>query len=193
MIPFIAALRSTFLLVELLALVRQLEGQLVRRVVLQHVEDELLPRWPAASNRRGTVPGRLSGPAACVGSGRVPNSSIVLVLGVAVKATKVMPASSGPCRHLCGQDVFHADLAAVVEFLPVPRGLSTAFSLAAASPVCELWASSAITAKRLPCVAASLRTALSANGKGLDRADHDLLDRRIVPPPVPCSCCRHCP
>ena len=42
---------------------------------------------------------------------------------------------------------------------------STAFSLAAASPVCELWASSAITAKRLPCVAASLRTASRANGK----------------------------
>ena len=38
-------------------------------------------------------------------------------------------------------------------------------SLAAASPVCELCASSAITAKRLPCVAASSRTASSANGK----------------------------
>ena len=42
--------------------------------------------------------------------------------------------------------------------------VSTAFSLAAASPACELWASSAITAKRLPLVAASLRTASSANG-----------------------------
>ena len=41
---------------------------------------------------------------------------------------------------------------------------STAFSLAAASPVCELCASSAITAKRLPCVAASSRTAFSAKG-----------------------------
>ena len=41
---------------------------------------------------------------------------------------------------------------------------STAFSLAAASPVCELCASSAITAKRLPWVAASSRTASSANG-----------------------------
>ena len=37
--------------------------------------------------------------------------------------------------------------------------------LAAASPVWELWASSAITAKRLPSVAASSRTASSAKGK----------------------------
>ena len=37
--------------------------------------------------------------------------------------------------------------------------------MAAASPVCELWASSAITAKRLPWVAASLRTAFKAKGK----------------------------
>ena len=44
-------------------------------------------------------------------------------------------------------------------------GVSTAFSLAAASPVCELCASSAITAKRLPWVAASSRTASRANGK----------------------------
>ena len=43
-------------------------------------------------------------------------------------------------------------------------GDSTALSFAAASPVCELCASSAITAKRLPCVAASLRTASSAKG-----------------------------
>ena len=41
---------------------------------------------------------------------------------------------------------------------------STALSLAAASPVWELWASSAITANRLPLVAASSRTAFSANG-----------------------------
>ena len=44
-------------------------------------------------------------------------------------------------------------------------GVSTALSLAAASPVWELWASSAITAKRLPWVAASLRTASRAKGK----------------------------
>ena len=42
---------------------------------------------------------------------------------------------------------------------------NTALSLAAASPVCEECASSAITAKRLPCVAASSRTALRAKGK----------------------------
>ena len=41
---------------------------------------------------------------------------------------------------------------------------STALSFAAASPVCELCASSAITANRLPWVAASSRTASSANG-----------------------------
>ena len=43
--------------------------------------------------------------------------------------------------------------------------LKTALSLAAASPVWELWASSAMTAKRLPWVAASSRTASSAKGK----------------------------
>ncbi len=42
---------------------------------------------------------------------------------------------------------------------------STALSLAADSPVWELWASSAITAKRLPWVAASSRTASRAKGK----------------------------
>ena len=52
---------------------------------------------------------------------------------------------------------------------------STALSLAAASPVCELWASSAITAKRLPCVAASSRTAFKSKRERLDRADHDFL------------------
>ena len=42
---------------------------------------------------------------------------------------------------------------------------STSLSFAAVSPVCELCASSAITANRLPSVAASSRTASSANGK----------------------------
>ena len=76
-----------------------------------------------------------------------------------------MPRVAGPCRHLGRQNVFRADLAAIVQVRPVPRRLSTAFSLAAASPVWELWASSAITAKRLPWVAASSRTASMAKGK----------------------------
>ena len=38
--PFIAALRSTSLLVVFLAVVGELERELVGRVVLQHVEDE---------------------------------------------------------------------------------------------------------------------------------------------------------
>ena len=70
----------------------------------------------------------------------------------------------GPCRHLGRQDVFRADFAAVVQFRQF-LGLNTAFNLAAASPVCELWASSAMTAKRLPWVAANSRTASKAKGK----------------------------
>ena len=81
-------------LVVVLAVVRQLEGQLVGRVVLQHVEDELLldglPHRVDVE-RRGQI---VRAPACASGSGRVPNSSIVLVFGVAVNATKVMPASS---------------------------------------------------------------------------------------------------
>ena len=47
----------------------------------------------------------------------------------------------------------------------ISSALRTALSLAAASPDWELWASSAMTAKRLPWVAASLRTASKAKGK----------------------------
>jgi hypothetical protein len=81
------------LVVELLALVGELEGEAVGRVVLQHVEDELLLDGLAHRvdvERRGT----LSAAGLRDGSGRVPNSSIVLFLGVAVNATKVMPVSS---------------------------------------------------------------------------------------------------
>ena len=54
-------------------------------------------------------------------------------------------------------------------------GDSTALSLAAASPVCELWASSAITAKRLPLRRRQLPHGLQREREGLDRADDDLL------------------
>ena len=97
-------------------------------------------------------------PPACVtGSGRVPKSSIVLVLGVAVNATKVMPISCArqpsvpPARHPCSARRHRPSSCN-------SSGDNTALSLAAASPDCELWASSAITANRLPCVAASSRT-----------------------------------
>ena len=94
----------------------------------------------------------------------MPNSSIVLALGVAVNATKVMPPSSARAA-ICA-----ARMSSVLTSPPSLSSFSssadsTAFSLAAASPVCELCASSAITAKRLPCVAASSRTASRANGK----------------------------
>ena len=75
------------LVVQLLAVVGQPEGQLVGRVVLQHVEDEaFLDGLPHRVDveRRGQIVGRRL---AASGSGRVPNSSSVLVLGVAVKAT----------------------------------------------------------------------------------------------------------
>jgi hypothetical protein len=59
--------------------------------------------------------GTLSGAGLRAGIRRVPNSSSVLFFGVAVNATKVMPASSAR-RHLRGQDVFGAHLAAVPQF-----------------------------------------------------------------------------
>ena len=72
------------------------------------------------------------------------------------------------------QNVVEADLAAVLELLH-SSAQSTCFSFAAASPVCELCASSAITAKRLPCGRCELPHFSNANGKRLDRADDDLL------------------
>jgi hypothetical protein len=47
----------------------------------------------------------------------------------------------------------------------ISSAVSTAFSLLAASPVWELWASSAITANRFPWVAASSCTFSNAKGK----------------------------
>ena len=85
-------------------------------------------------------------------------------MGVAVKATKVIPASSARAV-ICA-----ASRSSELTSPPSPRsasssGLSRAFNFVAASPVCELCASSAITAKRLPCVAASFRTSFNAYGK----------------------------
>ena len=93
--------------------------------------------------------GRLPGPA-----GRVAKSSVVLVFGVAVKATKVIPLS--PARvAICA-----ARMSSVLTSPPsfssaIYSGLSKAFSFDAASPVGGQWASSAITAKRLAFVTAS--------------------------------------
>ena len=76
-----------------------------------------------------------------------------------------------------------ASMSSVLTSPPSPSsasssGDSTAFSLAAASPVCELCASSAITANRLPSVAASFAHRLQREGERLDGADDDLLVAR---------------
>jgi hypothetical protein len=85
MIPFIAAAARPPV-VQLPARVGELEGERVRRVVAQHVEDEpLLDRLPHGVDveRRGQVarPGRRRR------VGPRPNSSSVFAFGVAVKAT----------------------------------------------------------------------------------------------------------
>ena len=98
------------------------------------------------------------------GSGRVPKSSIVLFLGVAVKATKVMPPSSARAA-ICDARTSSELTSPPSPSSAISSGDSSAFNLLAASPVCELCASSAMTANRFPCVAASLRTSSSANGK----------------------------
>jgi hypothetical protein len=67
-------------------------------------------------------------------------------------------------RHLRGQDVLGVTSPPSCSSAS-SAALSTSFSLAAVSLVCDECASSAITAKRLPLVAASLRTSSSANGK----------------------------
>jgi hypothetical protein len=105
----------------------------------------------------------LSGAGLRLGSGRVPNSSSVFALGVAVKATYVTPSS------LARSSIWAASKSSVLNSPPsanssTSSGESTRFSLAAASPACELCASSAITANRFPSVAASSRTALIAKG-----------------------------
>ena len=110
--------------------------------------------------------GRLSSDGGREGSGRVPKSCSVLSLGVAVKATKVIP-SSLPADFAC---ICAASRSSVSNSPPSSSsassaGDSTSFSLAAVSLVCEECASSAITAKRLPSVAASSRTLSSALGK----------------------------
>ena len=57
-------------------------------------------------------------------------------------------------------------------------GDSTCLSFAAASPVCEECASSAITANRLALGGRELADLLQREGEGLDGADDDLLARR---------------
>ena len=161
------------LVVQLLAVMREPEGQLVGRVVLQHVEDEaFLDRLPhridverlrAGCRRRRAARVRAAAEQLQrlgLGRGREGDIGDALVAGAR--------------RHLRREHIFGADLAAVSSSCNSSAD-STAFNFAAASPVCEECASSAITANRLPCVAASSCTAFERKGKGLDRADDDLL------------------
>ena len=132
--------------------------------------------------------GRLPGPAGNSGCGRRPNSSKVLPLGVAVKATYVMPASLA-LAAICTANRSSVPTSPPSASSLSSSALSSCLSLLAASPVWLLCASSAITAKRFPCVAASSCTALSANGK-VWIVQTTIFCRLPKLLPAQCFCCR---
>jgi hypothetical protein len=106
----------------------------------------------------------LSGPAGPRGIGAGAEQLHGLRLGRRREGDERDAGLAGPRGHLRRQDVFRADLAAVFQLRQL-LGAEHGLELGAASPACELWASSAMTAKRLPWVAASLRTSSMAKGK----------------------------
>ena len=150
--------------VPFLAAAREAEGEAIGRVVLQDVEDEaFLDRLPHRIDverlRLVRVARRLVGVRAAAedfqrlglrrrGEGDIGDARLARAR-----------------RHLRGENVFRADLAAVLQRFQFVGREHRLELRRRRRPLCDECASSAMTANRLPCVAASSCTASSAKGK----------------------------
>ena len=162
------------LLVVILAVVRQLEGQLVGRVVLQHVEDELLldglPHRIDVERLRQIVR------AGWFARGIGPRAEQLHRLGLRRRGERDErdAAVLGPRRHLRGEDVFRADFAAVVQFLQL---LGREHRLQLRRRLAGLGAVRLVGdhGEALALRGGQLAHGFQREGERLDRADDDLL------------------
>ncbi|MDP2823093.1 MAG: hypothetical protein Q8O52_10520 [Sulfuritalea sp.] len=167
------AVRAGFLVVDLFAFVGQLEGQAVGRVVLQHVEDELLLDGLAHGidvERDGYVVRRRF--ARWIGAGAKYLHR--LVLRRCGKRDEGDAAIVCPRRHLRHQDVFRADFAAVVQlrqFLGAQHRLQLRRCLAGLRAVRLV----GDHREAFALGGGQLGHGFEGKGKGLDGADHDFL------------------
>ena len=114
MMPFSAASRSTSIFVPFLAAVREAEGEPVRRVVLQDVEDEaFLDRLPHRIDVKGFRLVRVT--RRLVGVGAAAEDFQCLGLRRRGEGDIGDARLAGAGRHLRGENVFRADLAAVLQ------------------------------------------------------------------------------